>query len=236
MSQIIAVAQRKGGVGKTTLAVSVAAEIARRGRDVALIDSDPQTSACHWARPGNLEFPVYELVLADQSIPDWVRAARQVCADCVVIDTAPNDRSLGASIALADLVLVPCTPSGLDIEATVRTLEIIDAVRRRRTGFPNMILVPNRVDARTLEGQQVVEELSAFGEVVSSAVGDRAAFIRAFSNGNSVAHLAAGQAADREIRMLCDLVAETLDRLRSVPCNSSVGRETQPSVNNPQGR
>jgi chromosome partitioning protein len=67
MSDIIAVAQRKGGVGKTTLSVSLAAELCRRGRDVALVDGDPQASACHWAQLGNLEFPVYEMALADQA-------------------------------------------------------------------------------------------------------------------------------------------------------------------------
>jgi chromosome partitioning protein len=210
MTNTIAVAQRKGGVGKTTLAVSVAAELRRRGRDVALIDSDPQASACHWALPGNLEFPVYDMALSGQTVPTWVRGVGQICADYVVIDTAPNDRALGASIALANLVLVPCTPSGLDVEATARTLEIIDAVRARRRGYPSMILVPNRVDARTLEGRQLVEELSGFGEVVSPTIGNRTAFIRAFSAGHSVADIASGEIADREIQALCDLLDSAL--------------------------
>ncbi len=56
MGQIITLAQRKGGVGKTTLAV--AAEFTRRGKDGVLIDSAPQRSACQWAELVNLAFPV----------------------------------------------------------------------------------------------------------------------------------------------------------------------------------
>jgi len=208
MSNIIAVAQRKGGVGKTTLSICLAAELQRRGRDVALIDSDPQRSSCQWAEPGNLEFPVYEIALADQSVADWVRDVEGVAADYVVMDTAPNDRALGASIALANLVLVPCTPSGIDLEATVRTLEIVDTVRARRAGSPNMILVPNRVDPRTLEGRQLVEELAGFREVVSPAIGNRMAFVRAFTSGQAAT--AIDGSARYEIGLLCDLVERSL--------------------------
>jgi len=210
MTYIIAVAQRKGGVGKTTLAVSVAAELSRRGRDVALVDSDPQASACQWALPGKLKFPVYDIALSDQTVSAWVRSVGRVSANYVIIDTAPNDRALGGSIALANLVLVPCTPSGLDVEATVRTLEIIDAVRVRRHGSPNMILVPNRVDVRTLEGRQLMEELVGFGEVVSPSIGSRTSFIRAFSDGHSVADISSGEVAHREIQTLCDLLETSL--------------------------
>ena len=95
------------------------------------IDSDPQGSASRWADLGNLGFPVSELVLGEQSVVTWAKEVQRIKADCVVIDTAPNDRSLGATSAISDLVLVPCTPSGLDLDATVRTLEIVDAVRVR---------------------------------------------------------------------------------------------------------
>jgi chromosome partitioning protein len=131
----------------------------------------------------------------------------------LVIDTAPNDRSLGASIAISDLVLIPCTPSGLDIEATVRTLEIIDAVRVRRGGAPELILVPNRVNLRRLEGQQLAEELAGFGEIVSPPIGDRLDFLRSFTTGHVAGALAPGRGADLEIRRLGDLVEQTLARI-----------------------
>ena len=215
MRQVISIAQREGGVGKTTLAVCLAAELRARGRKVALVDSDPQCSASHWAEPGNLDFPVYEIVLGEQSVSAWVQEVMRVAAEHIVIDTAPNDRALGAAIAVSDLVLIPCTPSGLDLDATVRTLEIVDTVRARRNGIPYLILVPNRVDARTLEGQQLSDELAAFGERVSAPIGNRTAFPRAFSSGRTVADIAAGQLAQDEIRALGGVVETSLAAVRS---------------------
>ena len=212
MSYIIAAAQPKGGVGKTTLTISIAAELHRRGKTVALVDADPQRSACKWAEPGKLKFPVYEISLTNQHVRNWHREIIHVAANYhyVVVDTAPNVRALRASIGVSSLVLVPCTPSGLDLEAIVRALEIIDAARPGRQGFPSLIVVPNRVDARTLEGRQLVEELTGFGEVIGPPIGDRAAFVRAFSAGRSVAEMADGQGAHREIQLLCDVVENRL--------------------------
>jgi chromosome partitioning protein len=213
MSYIIAVAQPKGGVGKTTLAVSVASELHRRGNAVAVIDADPQRSACQWAAPGNLKFPVYEVAFAGQNVLNWHRDLIRIAANykCVIVDTAPSDLALGALARVSSLVLVPCTPSGLDLEALVRTLEIIDTARAGQHGYPRLIIVPNRVDARTLEGRQLVEELTGFGEVIAPTIGDRSVFVRAFSAGRSVAEMADGQMADREIKLLGDLIEKYVD-------------------------
>jgi chromosome partitioning protein len=124
----------------------------------------------------------------------------------VVIDTAPNAREMGASIALANLVLVPCTPSGLDLDATLQTLAIIDAARERRRDQIKVILVPNRLDRRTLEGRQLIDELSEFGELVAPPIASRAAFVRCFTSGQSVASFVPGDAADQEIQQLADAV------------------------------
>jgi chromosome partitioning protein len=206
---IITVAQRKGGVGKTTIAVNLAGALSRRNYNVALVDSDPQASACQWAELGNLEFPVYEIGLenfARSALADWVHDVRRVDADIVVIDTAPGERQLGASIAIADLILVPCTASGLDIAATEQTIGIVQAARRSRATPLNVIVVPNRTDRRTLEGQQLGRELRNLGEMVGPTISQRSAFVRAFATGQSVADYASGKAADLEINRLCDTV------------------------------
>lgn len=207
---IITVAQRKGGVGKTTIAVCVAAELSRRGHDIALVDVDPQRSACDWAEPGNLEFPVYEMGLNEAPVAAWARELQLIKADILVLDAAPTEREMGATIALADVILVPCTASGLDIEASAHTVTIINAVRRRRAKPVKVLLVPNRIDRRTLEGRQLVEELRQFNENVAPPIASRSAFVRAFSVGLSVASYAPGQAADLDIQSLTDAVEKML--------------------------
>jgi chromosome partitioning protein len=79
-----------------------------------------------------------------------------------------NDRALGAVLAVTDLAIIPCTPSGLDIEATLRTLDIVRRVRTSRQNKLHVLPAPNRVDRRTLEGQQLIEELENLGESVSA--------------------------------------------------------------------
>jgi chromosome partitioning protein len=208
--RIITVTQRKGGVGKTTIAVCAAAALARRGHDVALVDSDPQRSASQWAEPGNLEFPVYEMALEQMPVSAWAEEVRGIRAGVVVIDTAPNAREMGASIALANLILVPCTPSGLDLDATLQTLAIIDAARQHRKDRIKVILVPNRLDRRTLEGRQLIDELGGFGEIVAPPIASRAAFVRCFTSGQSVASFVPGDAADQEIQQLTDAIEQTV--------------------------
>jgi chromosome partitioning protein len=209
VSLVIAVAQRKGGVGKTTLAVCLAAELDRRLGEVGLIDADTQGSACQWAEPGNLSFPVYELDAETRPVAEWARTMAEIPHRILVVDCAPNDRSLGAALALANLVVLPCMPSGLDIEATARTLAIVRRVRSSRAKPLRALIVPNRIDRRTLEGQQLADELVEFGEQVAQPIGDRSAFVRAFASGHSVAESVPNSLADLEIRALADQVVMT---------------------------
>jgi chromosome partitioning protein len=205
----ISVAQRKGGVGKTTIAVSLAAELCRRGGNVIIIDSDPLRSACEWAALGGLRFPVEEITFKGP-VTEWATAVKRVRCDFVVVDTPPSEDALAASIALADVAIIPCLPSGLDLEATGRTLEIVSAVRGLRRDAVHVVLVPNRVDRRTLEGRQLVEELQEFGEIVAPPIGNRTAFVRAFSLGHSVGEFDPHSLGVRELGELCDLVERCL--------------------------
>jgi chromosome partitioning protein len=170
-------------------------------------------TSCQWSALGGLHFPVQEITFSPQmAVAEWAAAVRRIHNDYVVVDTPPSDDSLAASIALADVAVIPVLPSGLDLEATNRTLEIVGAVRARRTDYVHVVLVPNRVDRRTLEGRQLVEEMEEFGEIVAPPIGNRSAFVRAFSIGNSVGEFDPNGPGIREVRELCDIVEHCLQR------------------------
>jgi chromosome partitioning protein len=151
MGQVIACGNLKGGVGKTTLAVNVACALAVRGRAVALLDLDPQGSAAGWAAAGRLPVQVEAAPSREgHRSGRWpARAGELAGAGClVVLDLPPLLLpTLAAALIIADVVLMPLTPSVLDRAATWQTERMIRTARQSRPGRkPKALLVPNRVD------------------------------------------------------------------------------------------
>ncbi len=155
--QIISVINLKGGVGKTTIALNLAATLATQGHQVVLIDADPQHSATQWAQQGQragdpeaarLPMAVHPLQ-ADAGAPQFKAALEQLAqaaqATLVVIDCPPelSDPALVAAL-LADLVLVPVTPSPLDLWAAKQAVATAQEARTLRDGrTPLISLVPS---------------------------------------------------------------------------------------------
>ena len=189
------------------------------GNTLALIDADPLGSALAWSAPGKLEFPVlaYPVQLGQGS--DWAKSISKLEADFIVIDCAPNGDSIEAAAELADIVILPCGPSGLDIEGSVRAMDVVNSVRAKRRRPLPVLVVPTRVDFRTLEGLQVADELFLLDEPLGTPLGSRVDFVRAFAVGQSINTFAPGSDADREVRALTN---EVLQSLR-MPRRTSVG-------------
>jgi chromosome partitioning protein len=120
--KIIAFIAQKGGVGKTTLAVNLAVS---SSPNAALFDLDPQESAFIWADRRKNESPHVEF-LTERRLPDGLKAAETQGFTLAIIDTPPaaGPQAFTAAQA-ADLVLIPCRPSLVDLDAIRRTAQLI---------------------------------------------------------------------------------------------------------------
>jgi chromosome partitioning protein len=92
MGRIIAVANQKGGVGKTTTSINLSACLAAKGKNVLVIDIDPQgnTTSGFGIEKNEIENTIYELMLGDCSIED-----------CIIREVFPNISVLPSNVNLA---------------------------------------------------------------------------------------------------------------------------------------
>ena len=192
---ILTLAGQKGGTGKSTLAVHLAAEWQARGARVLLADLDPQGTALTWAEVAAEAGHAAPDVIA---IGDNVRAALPGLAagyDVTILDTAGRQgRRLAGALALADVALVPCQPSPADVWALTGTVELIDQVRELRPDLIAAIVINGR--QRTALGAAARDALAAVGlPVARSELGRRVAFAEALAAGLGVTHYDRGDAA-----------------------------------------
>ena len=208
MARIIAVGNLKGGVGKSTLAVNLACELAGAHR-VRLVDADAQATAAEWLAAGSLPIAGEALPLDDQRHAGaWIKRVTAGEADLVVIDLPPHTgAATAAALILADLFVVPVAPSGLDLRAAAKALDMLREARAARgDGKPAALLVPSRVDRRTGAGREIEAALHEMGEPVGPAIGLRAAFVDSATSNNWVGSFAPRSVAHQEIAALAAVV------------------------------
>jgi len=205
---IIAIVGSKGGSGKTTLAVSIAAELKRRGASVLLGDVDPQGSALAWAAQASSnghEAPTTVRLGEGFHRPGQLSRLAEPF-DWTILDTPPHGgTTLRAALSVADIALLPVTPSPLDLWALGDTLQTISEAEAFRPTL-RAGLVLNRT-ARTAVASRARSSLPTTGLPIVGELGARVAFVEAFATGQGVTVYAPGSDAAREVSALVDAIS-----------------------------
>lgn len=157
---IVALTNSKGGVGKTTLAVHLVVWWQELGVPVALVDADTQGASSRWLAEASPETAVYRLQTADE-ILDRVPALQQEFAQVIVDGPAGLSDVTRAILLVADLALLPCGPSALDLRAASEAIRVVKQARRIREGVPAAVLVPNKLQVQYRLSRELVETASS---------------------------------------------------------------------------
>lgn len=207
---IISFVTQKGGDGKTTLATNVAAEFAKQGQKVLLIDADEQASAREWASLRENDEPKVIGLARSKMAGAVLGLAKEY--DITVIDVPPRSREIARScIVASDLVLLPIKPSHYGARAASSTVAQIREAQKTRPNIKCAFVISMK-KGNTMVGRYARQLVSEMGvAVLDTEIEDRTAFVLSAFAGESVAEYAPGSPADQEIKSLTEEIKRYVD-------------------------
>lgn len=210
--KVITIAQQKGGSGKTTIASNIAVGLMKTGASVAILDTDPQGSLGRWfmlrvERFGEDTEPYLGFRTASAWGARYEAMSLAKTYDYVIIDTPPKLGLDGKpAIEIADLVIVPVTPSPVDIWATSPTLDM--AISEDKA----VLTVLNRASERMkITGDTRAALAEVGGEQATTTLGNRVLYAQVMNTGHSVIEKQKTGPAAQEINQL---VSEIEDKIK----------------------
>lgn len=210
---IVAVIQQKGGVGKSTIVVNLVGELVQAQRTVTAFDLDPQRTLAKWALRGEgvLKPRVQAMEVNNHRLFERTVKGAQEDWEYVLLDCPAGFSAAALSAALvADLVLVPVTPSPVDLLSAKDAREMIHTTRGQRGGgeLPRLAFVPSRL-VHNNWSRTLVENLQAFGEMVMPSISQRTAIISSFVKGQTLREFAGRSKGIGDFQDLADAVQRT---------------------------
>lgn len=221
----IVIANQKGGSGKSTLTVHLAAAAEHAGDGPVLIsDTDPQGSAGDWfnqRKRSGIDTPRYA-PLALSELKAKITALDKAGAAYLFVDTAPSVGAVNAELfAIADLVLIPLNPTPADLRALVKGLPLI---RESGTMF-NFVLARVRTNLRNNDAAAMA--LDALGLVLPTRMHERVLYSDTFAHGKTALEIEPNGVAAKELAGLWSSVKKRLRESKKTKRSNSVITESK---------
>lgn len=188
---IILIGSQKGGCGKSTLAVNIATALALSGKEVFLLDADPQSSATRWAQD-RLDAEVLPNIPNAQASGAIHQTLKDLASKYtyVVVDSAGRDsKELRTGMVVADILLSPARPSQYDLDTLPHLAEVFEAAKDlnpKLSGYLVLNLCPtNPVIKEADSAKEFLADYSEF-KLAKTLVYDRKAYRDSISEGKTV--------------------------------------------------
>jgi len=198
---VIALLNQKGGVGKTTLTLNLAAALAQHSK-VMVVDADPQGSALDWSAQRG-EKSLFNVIGLPKAIIHREIQGIAAAYDWTIIDGPPRmDELARSAIGAADIVLIPVQPSPFDVWAAEDIIKIVKEFEVHKPQLETRFLI-NRLFPNTKLGSEITDILSGFEiPVLDTVIHNRTEYAKAARNGQTPLETDPAGPVAREVKAL----------------------------------